>query len=660
MEISKHIDLKHTNPGESYLNLNIRCGTKHDLDPLPSIDETGVVRDRKSYLCEYAKRTEGALGRALLFNNTKGKGDTPFGTRPTPRFRMIERGRGRGKFRTRGETYIRPYRQPTPQWGNIWTLEGDETDISKSETTSCQSDTIFDSTSSITTDINKEEDKQEEDTTPPPLHTPQKEEEEEEEEEEEPPKKEESSTSRITNDMKYTIKSQYNPLDIIWCQLKGNQWTMCIVQYLLSRDQMIVRPLGSTETNERKIDANQIGCPELDVKQLRQCIEAMKQEIHIAYNHRAPISQGSLVRCKPHPQLFGDVLLKDTAGGTYTIKMRRECKESYHGPRIFQLARDEIEACHESELKHALLEANPRPTRYDNDALAVYDFLDDLGDLYIDRFLENGITSMTILTCMTHEDLKAMKVTLGHRRYIMCQLKKFDAQQFQFQRRKMSNNESHERSSRQMVKNGIQHTKCNIFDLSPVAKEKGLNQNIKLVVYSFDHTMTTLGLYDELLHQTNDSKTEQLNVLSQTKHERLLSVFGGQYRIDLLKQHLELLQLNGVAFVLITFNYTNVIERVLREVGLYESYFDHALIIGCDSDELRNTDGCMVQCIANTFKKGTDLQRLAGDEILFVDNDWGTIKCADQCKVCKTIQFDTDGLKARHMQCIEDTITFGC
>merc|ERR1712130_71596 len=87
--------------------------------------------------------------------------------------------------------------------------------------------------------------------------------------------------------------------------------------------------------------------------------------------------------------------------------------------------KNEIEPSNEYELKYNVL---LHETRFSNDnqsdlpefesknedEMAVYDFLEDVGDFYIDRFLQNGYTAMRFVLLMEKINLKEMNLKMGH------------------------------------------------------------------------------------------------------------------------------------------------------------------------------------------------------------------------------------------------------
>eukprot|EP01084_Bolivina_argentea_P208513 355469_1 len=178
--------------------------------------------------------------------------------------------------------------------------------------------------------------------------------------------------------------------------------------------------------------------------------------------------------------------------------------------------------------------------------------------------------------------------------------------------------------------------------------------SIKLVIYDFDQTITSIHLYHELNYGNDDQETQ----LAKMSDSKLLQVFGGKQRLERLSQHFSYLKTKNVEIGIISFGYVNVIRKALQRMNLFDLYFKQSVIFGCDSIELNDADGSKAECIENTFKKSkTRETNLSENEIIFVDDDQYNIKEAKDSKTCKTVTVNPrKGMSDGHMKQIESII----
>eukprot|EP01084_Bolivina_argentea_P033879 62649_1 len=177
------------------------------------------------------------------------------------------------------------------------------------------------------------------------------------------------------------------------------------------------------------------------------------------------------------------------------------------------------------------------------------------------------------------------------------------------------------------------------------------NQDIKLVIYDFDQTITTIHLYHELNKMSDNSNQE--TTLTKMSDNRLIDIFGGNKRLKRLNEHFNILKSCNVGIAVISFGYVNVIKEALRRMKLYDLYFASSEIIGCDSVELDDADGSKATCIENMFKKNKQ-NNLNSNQIIFVDDDQYNIQEAKELKTCKTILIHPrQGMNNNHMKQIE-------
>eukprot|EP01083_Nonionella_stella_P303036 1047307_1 len=466
---------------------------------------------------------------------------------------------------------------------------------------------------------------------------------------------------KILHQLSYPKKKNYAPKDFIWVN-RDDEWCICIITFIVSDRRFIVRPFGGAQSDAFSINDDQIHdtAEALSLAELRRSISSLKtelQNIHrIKDDKQRDLFQGTLV--KHEDDTFGEVI-KRHDDGTFSLRIRDECKW-YNGPRILnQIARDRITLVHESELKCQTLlyeakfnrqkPSNPRTYHTDNeDERAVYRFLNELGEIYITTFLENGISNIEIALCLEESDLKEMKIKLGHRRYIMKQIETFDAHEFNRARawpRKWPNVSEQKDGS-----------------LSPSAHQVFVSDRApKLIIYDFDRTLTCSDLlYDA--HSSKHNSAEKM--VNQMEGRELIEVFGGRARCKRLNEHLLIVTSQGVEVAIVSVASVSVITAALKRMNLFDAFFANSIIIGGDSIELEQFNGNKGKYIKETLVKSSGVDdsdtRWDGKDILFVDDDPAAIEEINEENVCQSILIEERrGLTDEHMTRIENMIKKG-
>lgn len=195
-------------------------------------------------------------------------------------------------------------------------------------------------------------------------------------------------------------------------------------------------------------------------------------------------------------------------------------------------------------------------------------------------------------------------------------------------------------------------------------KGKADNKNkstVKLVVYDFDQTITASHLYYELSQSAiSDDSNGQTDALSQMKDKELLSIFGGQDRLEAVDKHFKKLKDNDIELAIISYGYVQVIKDALTRMNLFEKYFKDSRIIGNDSIELQENgvNGNKSECIKRQFQENN--QKLKPKQIIFVDDDKYNILEAEGDKeqgkdpICQTLEISPrQGMNNDHMAVIE-------
>ena len=238
-------------------------------------------------------------------------------------------------------------------------------------------------------------------------------------------------------------KSNYNIGDKQWIKLSDNNHCIAIIKYRINDNEFIIRPFGKSQMREIKISKNQIiNKPKsMTMNELRQFMSSIKMEIYdsIKLNQRndeKELYENAFVVYKQ--DIFGRIKNKNLTSSTYDIEICDECNSWYRGTKtLTQIARNQVQISNEYELKYSMHKNRnmkgseiPKFESNNKDEMEVYDFLDDIGDLYIDQFLINGINKMKFMLLLNESDLKEMNVKLGHRKWITQQIQTFDPERF--------------------------------------------------------------------------------------------------------------------------------------------------------------------------------------------------------------------------------------
>ena len=131
-----------------------------------------------------------------------------------------------------------------------------------------------------------------------------------------------------------------------------------------------------------------------------------------------------------------------------------------------------------------------------------------------------------------------------------------------------------------------------------VTKHDAVDTNrgsVRLVIYDFDQTITTGHLYREL-------HGGRLKSLAKLSDDKLISLFGGKERISYLDDHFKSLCAAQIEIGILSFGWSDVIERALERMELGR-YFEGKLIIGRDSDELVRFNKDKGRTIAHLMKR---------------------------------------------------------
>ena len=189
----------------------------------------------------------------------------------------------------------------------------------------------------------------------------------------------------------------------------------------------------------------------------------------------------------------------------------------------------------------------------------------------------------------------------------------------------------------------------------PVAQEANVKKDlgVKLVIYDFDQTITSIHLY----HELNEHAMDQQVALSKLSDQRLLQIFGGNGRLKAVREHFSKLKEHQIEVAIVSYGYVGVIKAALKRMKLFDSYFAESVIIGTDSKELDIAKGSKAQCILNVF--GGNLK---SEQIIFVDDDQHNIAEAEQyeidgqtVRVCHTVLvYPRSGMNKKQMKNIEE------
>jgi HAD superfamily phosphatase (TIGR01681 family) len=163
---------------------------------------------------------------------------------------------------------------------------------------------------------------------------------------------------------------------------------------------------------------------------------------------------------------------------------------------------------------------------------------------------------------------------------------------------------------------------------------------LKMVVFDFDQTLPTIHVF----HKTNGARDA-----TKLDDAFFIEAFGGQPRIDRLRQHLKRLNDVGVRCVIVSYGFTGVIRECLKRAN-FSAYFADQDIYGRDSEALISLRGAKHALIAELMKSA----ELNFDAVLFVDDDLRNIEAAVQAKTCQTLHVtDRAGITEAHMSQLE-------
>jgi len=166
---------------------------------------------------------------------------------------------------------------------------------------------------------------------------------------------------------------------------------------------------------------------------------------------------------------------------------------------------------------------------------------------------------------------------------------------------------------------------------------------VKLILYDFDQTITCLHLYREL-------HGGQLNALSKLSNKSLINIYGGQERINILNNHFKYLTDNNIEIGIVSFGYTNVIQKALQRVNL-DSYFKNKIIIGRDSKEIIYFNKNKGKVINTLMEK----RNLKCDQVLFVDD--ALSNCQQSQSYCRTLHISArNGITMDDIKYIQQSI----
>ena len=94
----------------------------------------------------------------------------------------------------------------------------------------------------------------------------------------------------------------------------------------------------------------------------------------------------------------------------------------------------------------------------------------------------------------------------------------------------------------------------------------------------------------------------RLKSLAKLSDDKLISLFGGKERISYLDDHFKSLCAAQIEIGILSFGWSDVIERALERMELGR-YFEGKLIIGRDSDELVRFNKDKGRTIAHLMKR---------------------------------------------------------
>lgn len=180
----------------------------------------------------------------------------------------------------------------------------------------------------------------------------------------------------------------------------------------------------------------------------------------------------------------------------------------------------------------------------------------------------------------------------------------------------------------------------------------GKSGPLDLIAFDFDKTITTIHLYFEL---AGDAETQLMKISDSDiiTDDRLITIFGGQNRLNRLQTHLELLSANIEHVAIISFGFENVIRKALERVDLLK-YFTNDLIIGNDTDLLRNNHKNKGFCLRELISK-YDIKNK--NNVLFVDDDNSNVRIVNDLGIANTLWIkERNGINEKQMSMIERKI----
>ena len=93
-----------------------------------------------------------------------------------------------------------------------------------------------------------------------------------------------------------------------------------------------------------------------------------------------------------------------------------------------------------------------------------------------------------------------------------------------------------------------------------------------------------------------------MDALSNMSDGRLIEMFGGEIRIERLKQHFERLSRASVRCCIVSYGWSDVIRHALVRIGL-DTFWGNATIVGADSPLMDQFDDDKADIIIHLSKK---------------------------------------------------------
>eukprot|EP01065_Artemidia_motanka_P045794 TRINITY_DN6800_c0_g1_i1.p1 TRINITY_DN6800_c0_g1~~TRINITY_DN6800_c0_g1_i1.p1 ORF type:complete len:239 (+),score=58.67 TRINITY_DN6800_c0_g1_i1:47-718(+) len=183
------------------------------------------------------------------------------------------------------------------------------------------------------------------------------------------------------------------------------------------------------------------------------------------------------------------------------------------------------------------------------------------------------------------------------------------------------------------------------------AAEQGPPQGtaVKAVFIDFDSTISVAAKVDGgRRHAVADNR----EVFARMTQEEIVANFGGEQRLQLLRQWLSDLRDAGVARYIISIGFRCAFQPHLELCGLLQYFPDggDGFIFGQDSPELRRTRYKKAPLIAEIMaRKGWH-----PNEAIFMDDSSGHIELCQEMRVCRCLHVRTRGMSRKHMQAVLD------